>query len=130
MKLRDKDFYINIFRDFLDKNNIKMFSRNTSLGAVFAEGFIRTKRNLPKRPVFEKGENNWVDILPAITKQNKNRLHSSTKLTPIQASLKKNEGCVYKNLLDKRNKNKQKFRVNNLVRTEYLKKDVLKRRYN
>ena len=95
---RGKEFYNNIFQDFLNKNNIKLYSRNSSYGAVFAERFNRTIRDLLKRLVFEKGDGNWIDVLPTITKQYNNRVHSSTKLTPIQASLKKNEGFVYKNL--------------------------------
>ena len=51
-----------------------------------------------------------------------NRVHSSTKLTPIQASLKKNEGYVYKYLLEKRKQIKQKFQINDLIRTVYLRK--------
>ena len=94
---RGKEFYNNIFQDFFNKNNIKICSRITALGAVFAERFNRTIKDLLKRPVFEKGVGNWVDELHAIKKQYNNRIHSSTKLTPIQASLKKNEGYVYKN---------------------------------
>ena len=63
-----------------------------------------------------------IDVLPKITKQYNNRIHSSTKLTPIQASLKKNEGYVYINLLDKRKKITQKFQINDLVRTADSKK--------
>ena len=74
----------------------------------------------------EKGDGNWIHVLPTITKQYNNRVHSSTKLTPIQASLKKNEGFVYKNLLDKRNKIKPKFQINNLVRTADLKRTFSK----
>ena len=47
-------------------------------------------------------------------------------MTPIQASLKKNEGYVYKNLLGKRNKIKPKFQKNNLVRTADIKKTFSK----
>ena len=47
-------------------------------------------------------------------------------MTPIQASLKKNEGYVYKNLLDKRKKIKPKVQVNDLVRTADLKKTFSK----
>ena len=97
---RGKEFYNIIFQDFLNKNRIKIYS-NSSYGAVFAVGFNRSIRDLLKRPVFEKGDGNWIDVLPTITKQFNNRIHSSTKLTPIQASLKKSEGFVYKNLLDK-----------------------------
>ena len=123
---RGKEFYNNIFQDFLNKNNIKLYSRNSSFGSVFAERFNRTIRDLLKRPVFEKCESNWIDVLPVITKQYNTRIHSSTKLTPIQASLKKNEGHVYKNLLDKRNKIKPKFQMNDLVRTADLKKTFSK----
>ena len=123
---RGKEFYNNIFQDFLNKNNIKLYSRNSSYGSVFAERFNRTIRDLLKKIVFEQGDANWIDVLPTITKQFNNRIHTSTKLTPIQASLKKNEGYVYKNLLDKRNKIKPKFQLNDLVRTADLKKTFSK----
>ena len=121
-----REFYNNIFQDFLNKNNIKLYSRNTSLGAVFAERFNRTIRDLLKRPVFEKGDGNWIDVIPTITKQYNNRIHTSTKLSPKDASLEKNEGLVYKNLLDKRKKIKPKFQTNDLVRTADLKRTFSK----
>ena len=40
--------------------------------------------------------------------------------------MKKNEGYVFKNLLDKRNKIKPKFQINDLVRTADLKKTFSK----
>ena len=123
---RGKEFYNNIFQEFLNKNNIKLYSRNSSLGAVFAERFNRTIRDLPKRPVFEKGDGNWIDILPMITEQYNNRIHTSTKLSPKDASLKKNEGFVYKNLLDKRKKVKPKYEIGDLIRTADLKKTFSK----
>ena len=68
---RGKEFYNNIFQNFINNNNIKHYSRYTDLGAVFAERFSLTIRNLLKRPVFEvfeKGDSNWIDILPTITR--------------------------------------------------------------
>ena len=123
---RDKGFYINLFQDFLKKNDIKLYSRNSSYGAVFAGRINRTIRDLLKKIVFEQGDAKWIDILPTITKQYNNKVHSSTKLTPIQAILKKNEGFVYKSLIDKRNKSKPKFQINDLVRTADLKKTFSK----
>ena len=123
---RGKEFYNNIFQDFLNKNKIKLYSRITSLGAVFVERFNRTIRDLLRKVVFEKGDGNWIDVLPTITKQYNNRIHSSTKLSPKDASLKQNEGFVYKNLLDKRNKIKPKFQINDLVRVADLKKTFSK----
>ena len=123
---RGKEFYNNIFQDFLNKNNIKLYSRNSSYGAVFAERFNRTIRDLLKKIVFENGDANWIDILQSITKQYNNRVHSSTKLTPKDASLKKNEGFVYKNLLDKRKRISPKFQINDLFRTADLKRTFSK----
>ena len=123
---RGKEFYNNIFQSFLKNNNIKLYSRNTHLGAVFAERFNKSIRDLLKKPVFEKGDGKWIDVLPTITKQYNNRIHSSTKLTPIQASLKKNEGYVYKKLLDRRKRIAPNFQLNDLVRTADLKKTFSK----
>ena len=65
---RGKEFYNNLFQDFLNKNTIKIYSRNSSYGAVFAESFNRTIRDLLKKIVFEQGNAKWIDILPTITK--------------------------------------------------------------
>ena len=123
---RGKEFYNIDFQNFLNYKNIKLYSRNTYLGAVFAERFDRTIKDLHKQPVFKKQDGNWIDVLPTITKQLKNRVHSSTMLTPIQASLRENEGFVCNNLLNKRKKLKPKFQLNDLIRVADLKKTFSK----
>ena len=62
---RGEEFCNNIFQNFSNNNNIEHYSRNTDLGAVFAE---RTIRDLLKRPVSEKSDGYWVDVLPIIKK--------------------------------------------------------------
>ena len=124
---RCKEFDKNVFQNLLYRENIKHYSKITDKGAVFAEKYIRSVRNLLKKPVFENGDGNWIDILPTKTKQNNNRVLSSTKLTPIQASLKKTEGLVYHELLDKSKKMKPKFQINKFVRTTDLKRTFSKR---
>ena len=123
---RCKEFYNNFFQDFLNRNKIKIYSRISSFGAVFAERFNRTIRDLPKKIVFERGDAKWIDVLPKTTKKYNKIIHSSTKLTPIQADLKRNEEFVYKNLLDKCEKITLKFQINDLVRTADLKKTFSK----
>ena len=88
--------------------------------AVFAERPNHTIRDFPKRPVFLRGDGNWIDVLTTITKQYNNRIHSSTKLTPIEAPFKKNEGYVFLNIIDKRKK---------ITGCGY-KENILKRRHN
>ena len=99
---RGKKFYNKIFQNFLSTKNIKLYSRNSSFGRVFAERFHRTIRDLLKRPVFKKRNDNCIDVLPKIAKRYNNRIHTSTKLSPKDASLKNDEGYVYNKLLDKR----------------------------
>ena len=123
---RGKKFYNNVFQDFLNKNNITHYSKITDLGDVFAERFNRTFRDLLKRPVFERGESNWIDVLPVITKKYNNGTHSSFKLSLIQASLKNNEGYVYKNFLDKGKKIKPNYEIGDLVGTVDLKRTFSK----
>ena len=123
---RGREFYNNIFKKFLNENNIEHSSRNSSYGAVFAERFNRTIRDLLKKIVFEQCVGKWIDVSPTIRKQYNNRVHTSTELTPIQASLKKNEGFACRNLFDKRKKINPKFRVNDLVRTADLKRTFSK----
>ena len=114
---RGKEFFENVFQNFLNNDNIKHYSRKTSPSGFFAELFKKSIRNLFKKLVFEKADGNWIDVLPIKTKQNKTPGDTSTKFTLIQASFKKNEGYVYKNLLDKRKKTKPNLQVNDLVRT-------------
>ena len=51
-----------------------------------------------------------------------NRAYTSSKLTPIQASLKKNQGFVYDKVLHKRKTINPKCQVNDIVRTADLKR--------
>ena len=123
---RGREFYENIFQNFLKNNNLKHDSRNSSIGDVFAEKYTRTIRDLLKWPVFARGESNWLDVLPTITKFYKRRLHSLTKVTRIKDSSKKNERFVYKNLLDNRKQLKPKFQIIDLIRTADLKRTFSK----
>ena len=49
-----KEYVNKFFTEFFNEHNIKRYSRITALGAVFAEKFNRTIRNLMKEPVFQK----------------------------------------------------------------------------
>ena len=100
-----------IFNVFLNNHSIKRYSRNTALGAVFAERFNRTIRNLLKKPVFLKGNADWLSELPSVIKQYSNTIDSSTKMTPIQASKKSKEKLVYSNLQDRRVRQTPKFKI-------------------
>ena len=121
-----KEFANKIFETYLKSQNIKRYSRYTSKGAVFAERFNRTISNLLKKPVFENGDANWIDILDSIINKYNNTIHSSTKMTPIKASKITNQKKVLNNLQDKRKKQKPKFKLGDLVRTADIDKTFSK----
>ena len=85
-------------------NNINHYSRYSDKGPSIVERFNRTIRDMLKKPIFLNGDANWINIIPTIINEYNNKIHSSTKLTPIQAYLKENEEYVYQNLSDKEKK--------------------------
>ena len=117
-----KEYVNKLFDKFLNNNNIKSYSRYTDKGVVFAERFNRTVRNLLKKPLFEEGRADWLSEQPSVIKHYNNTLHSSMKMTPIQASKKVNEKLVYSNLQDKRKILNPKIKLGQLVRTADIKK--------
>ena len=119
---RGSEFYNSIFQNFLKSNNIQHYSRYTDKGPSIAERVIRTIRNLLKKPVFEKGNANWISELPSVIKQYNKTFHHSIKMTPNQASKKSNEKEVYSNLRDERVKRQPKFYLSQLVRTADIKR--------
>ena len=75
-----------------------------------------------KKPVFEKGNADWLSELPSVVEKYNNTIHSSIKMTPNQASKKLNQKLVYNNLKDNREFLKPKFNLNQLVRTADIKR--------
>ena len=73
----------------------------------------------------------YLDILPEILKHYNNTKHSSIKMTPTEASKKKNEGTVYFNLHGnlKELSSKPKFQVGDKVRISKYKRKVFDRGY-
>ena len=77
-----KEYVNKTFNELLNNHNIKRYSRNTALGAVFAERVNGTIRNLSKKPVFLVGNANWISKLPSVIKKNNKSFHHSNKMTP------------------------------------------------
>ena len=66
---RGTEFYNSIFQNFLKSKNINHYSRFFDKGPSIAERVIRTIRNLLKKPVFEKGNADWLSELASIIKK-------------------------------------------------------------
>ena len=124
---RGTEFYNSIFQNYLKGKRIQHYSRYTDKGPSIAERVIRTVRNLLKKPIFLAGNADWLSELPSVSKKYNNTIHNSIKMTPIQASKKINEKVEYNNLQDKRQKQKPKFQLGQLVRTADIKRVFSKR---
>ena len=79
------------------------------------EKTIRMTRSLIKKPIFEKGNADWLSELTSIIKKYTN-----------QTFKKENEKNVHFNLQDKRQKRKLKFQVIDFIRAAGLKKTFSK----
>ena len=107
---RGAEFHRSIFQNFLKSKNIHQYSRFTDKGPSIAERLIKILRNFLKKPVFLAGNDDWLSELPSVTKQYKNTIQRSIKMSPIQASKKSNEKIVSNNLKDNREIQKPKFK--------------------
>ena len=78
-----------------------------------------------------QGNTVYLDILPKILEQYNNTKHRSTKMTPVEASRKKNENTVYSNLYGdiKQLSSKPKFKIGDKVRISKYKRKVFDRGY-
>ena len=119
---RGTEFYNNIFQNLLKSKNIHHYSRFTDKGPSIAERVIRTIRNLIKKPVFEKGNADWLSELPSVIKQYNNTIHHSIKMKPVDASKTTNEKIVFDILRDDRQKQRPKYKLGQLVRTADIKR--------
>ena len=119
---RGAEVYNSIFQNYLKSKSIHHYSRFTDKGPSIAERVIRSIRNFLKKPVFEKGNADWLSELPSIIKQCNKRNHHSIKMTPFQASKKANEKLVFSNLQDKRKILNPNYKLGQLDRTADIEK--------
>ena len=83
---RGKEFYNKTFLDFLNQNEIQIYSTNSDLKAVFVERFNRTLLDLIKIPMYIEGKACWLNHLDVTLQKYNNRVHGTTKMTPFGMS--------------------------------------------
>ena len=78
-----------------------------------------------------QGNTQYLDMLPKLVKEYNNTKHSSIKMTPIEASKKRNEGTVYFNLYGDMGQvtSKPKFKVGDKIRISKYKRNVFDKGY-
>ena len=85
---RGKEFYNKTFLDFLKQNEIQIYSTHSDLKAVFVERFNRTLLDLIKEPMYIEGKACWLNHINSALDKYNNRVHTTTRMTPFEASNK------------------------------------------
>ena len=128
---KGSEFYKKHFKDLLNKHNITLYSTENEEKSSVVERWNRTIKNKMWKRFTAQGNTMYLDILPKILKQYNNIKHSSIKMTPTEASKKKNEGTVYFNLFGNltQSSSQAKFQVGEKVRISKYKRKLFDRGY-
>ena len=118
-------------KELLEKNGITLYSTENKEKSSVCERWNRTIKTRMWKQFTVQGNTVYLDILPKILEQYNNTKHSSIKMTPVEASKKKNESAAYYNLYGdvKQLSSKPKFKVGDEVRISKYKRKVFDKGY-
>ena len=117
---KGKEFYNKNVKDL-----VEIYSTENEEKSSIVERWIRTMKEKMWKYFTDNNTYTYIDILPDLVEDYNNTVHSSTKLTPVEASKKKNELTVWRNLYPDRLKIHDltpKFSVGDEVRISKKKK--------
>ena len=123
---KGKEYYNKHLKDSLDKNKITLYSTENEEKSSVCERWNKTIKTKMWKQFTVQSNTQYLEILPEILKQYNNTKHSSIKMTPVEASRKKNEGILYFNLnnnTEPRMKSPQ-FKASDKVRISKYKRKV------
>ena len=128
---KGKEYYNKHVKELLDKNKITLYSTENEEKSSVCERWNRTIKTQMWKQFTIQGNTMYLDMLPKILKYYNNTKHNSIKMTPIEASKKKNEGVVYFNLYGDMEtlKQKPKFKIGDMVRISKYKRKVFDKGY-
>ena len=115
-------------REFFNKDVrdlVELYATENEEKSSIAERWIRTIKEKMFKYFTDYNTNTYIDVLPDLVEDYNNTVHSSTKLTPVEASKKENELKVWRNLYPDRYKTSRlnpKFSVGDEVRITKKKK--------
>ena len=101
-----REFYNATFKNLLDKHKIDMYSTFNEGKAVVIERFKRTLKNIMWKYLTANNTRFYLDALDQTVKNYNEKVHSTIKMTPKEASKNINRGKVYFNIIRKQNKSR------------------------
>lgn len=119
------EFYNTGLTNYLKEFNISMYSTFSESKSVVVERFNRTIKDFIFRYFTSHNTKKWINIIPKFLDMYNNRIHSTIKMTPTEASNKENEDEVYQTFVDKDIKERllqpPNYDVGDIVRISRLK---------
>ena len=107
------------------KDLVELYATENEEKSSIAERWIRTMKEKMFKYFTDNSTYTYIDVLPDLVEDYNNTVHSSTKLTPVEASKEENELKVWRNLYPDRYKTSRlnpKFSVGDEVRITKKKK--------
>ena len=116
------EFYNKTFQNWLDQEDIRLYSTHNEGKAVVVERFNRTLKSHMWRYFSANSTSAYVDVLPKLIERY-NTKHRSIGMTPVDASKKVNEQQVLRHVYkDEPGKQRAKFKTGDQVRITVAKK--------
>ena len=109
------EFYNHVFKRWLSRNNIIMYSTYNEGKSVVAKRFIRTLKNKLYKHMTATSKNVYYGVLDNVVNKYNNTKHSTIKMKPIDV---KNNKRVY---IDDHNEKDSRFKVGDRVRISKFK---------
>ena len=101
------------------KDLVELYATENEEKSSIVERWIRTMKEKIWKYFTDNNTYTYIDVLPDLVEDYNNTVHSSTKLTPVEASKEENELKVWRNLYPNRYKTSRlnpKFSVGDEVR--------------
>ena len=129
---KGSEFISKHFKDFLKKKGIRLYHTENEEKSSVVERWNRTMKNKMWKMFSVNNNTIYVDKIDKLVNDYNNTRHSSIKMTPVEASKKKNEKTVWNNLYSDSiflKPEKPKFEIGDHVRISKLKRKIFDKGY-
>ena len=129
---KGSEFISKHFKDFLKRNGIKLYHTQNEEKSSIVERWNRTMKDRMWKMFTVNNNTVYWDKIDKLVDDYNNSWHSSIKMTPVEASKKKNESKVWSNLygdLIYLKPGKPKFAIGDKVRISKYKRKVFDKGY-
>jgi hypothetical protein len=117
-----KEFYNKNVDEWITENNIIRYSTYGEHKSAVVERFNRTLKEIMWKRFTAENTRTWINMLDKLLLEYNNRLHSTIKMTPTEASEEKNKLQVLEHQMHlEQGSEKPKFKVGDKVRISRIK---------